>query len=654
MKYKITIGVFEFEADISPIIENTDEPEVVKKEPAAEPDLEEPIDEPITEPEEPFNEPMTELDPEEPFDEPITVMLGDDPEKNRDILNEALEQGDVAVDNTGEFRIAPGVIVNGRTLDLKGSVLIGSVEPLYGGAYIELRGQSPCIRNGSFAGHYTAAPGEAGYNHVEYDGLGIETAVGLPIGDFSDALIEGVTFEHVSGYVICPRGDSSAVRHVSAMTSEDDGWQRYALTPGYPLITARHGIGYGYQISTGPVRYRFYTEDGDLIGEASGIPGEAVSVPDGAVEVLVLTSGEYVRYALDEYKYDNRLTIDGCTFRCNQRLGIANLPGASVVRDCVSVSNGYPREDHTGIMWDSSTTGFMDIEDVQSPRLMVINCTSANENLGVASRAYELIVKGGNVPVCVYGGWTVDVYNHVGRVTHAGDSVKARISVHESDLREMGAAQIGPNFETVNSKIELCSALNRIRDFNCLIGEDYVRSVCVYLNDVVVGRISGRDGWFELGTKGGSELYIDVSVDDTSGVRAAVSDCWGLDSNLLVIPNGHVINECRFRLAEPRAYRQWITGIVADGFCGAYEDCDFKVTVDEPFRATAAWMDKPVELKFRRCRFSVEDGLALTKGFKAGSVIRFEDCTLNSEPITQEDIERIAAHDPTGIKVVAE
>ena len=571
------------------------------------------------------------------------VLSGTDGLANRCRLNELLAVGDVRL-APGEYPIMPGVVIDGHTLDLGGARLIGAVTPLYDGAYIELRGQSPCLRNGSFAGHYSSAPGEAGYNHVEYDGIGIETAVGLPVGDFSDALIKGVTFEHVSGYVICPRGDSSAVRHMSAMTWATDGWQRFSLTPEYPLITARHGIGYGYQISTEPVRYRFYAEDGDLIGEASGIPGEAICVPDGAVEVGVLTSGEYVQYVLCEYKHDNSLTIDGCVFRCNQRLGIVNLPGVSVVLDCVSVSNGYPRENHTGITWDCSTTGFMDIEDVQSPRLTVIDCTSEGENLGVASRAYELVVDGCRCSVQVYGGWTADVYNHIGRVCHSDDHVKTRISVHESELLGMAGVHIGPKFEVENSVIELCPALNRIRGFNCVIGEEYARSVCVYLDGVVHGRIFGRDGWFELGTKDGSDLYIDVSADDTSSVRAAVSDCWGLSSNLLVIPNKHVIQECQFRLTEPRAYRQWITGIVADGFCGAYEDCDFTVTVDEPFRATAAWMDAPVELTFRRCRFSVEGGLVLTRGFKADSVIRFEGCTLGGVPMTQEDAERIASH----------
>lgn len=585
---------------------------------------------------------------EEPI-KPAGIALSEtDGLANRCRLNELLAVGDVRLE-PGEYPIMPGVVIDGHTLDLGGARLIGAVTPLYDGAYIELRGQSPCLRNGSFAGHYSAAPGEAGYNHVEYDGIGIETAVGLPVGDFSDALIEGVTFEHVSGYVICPCRNSSAVKHVSAKEATADGWQRYYLTPGYPLITARHGIGYGYQISTEPVRYRFYAEDGYLIGEASGIPGEAVSVPDGAAGVDVLTSGEYVQYALHEYRYDNSLTIDGCTFRCNQRLAIANLPGVSVVRDCVSVSNGYPREDHTGITWDCSTTGFMDIEDVQSPRLTVINCTSEGENLGVASRAYELIVDGGNVPVSVYGGWTADVYNHVGRVCHARDDCKTRISVYESELHEMSSAHIGKNYALVNSTIELCSALNKIRDFNCVIREDYVRSVCVYLNEVVVGRIVGRDGWFELGPQEGSDLVIRVDAGDT-GVRAAVSDCWGMDSNLLVLPAGHTVHDSRFVLDTPRMYAPSGPAAARAAFGGAYEGCRFEVYVDEPFTARALWFDAPVEMRFVRCDFTIADDCALIKGGRGkglveGSVIRFEDCTLNGEPMTQADAERIAVHD---------
>lgn len=641
-KYKIKIGSIEFIAEVEPMEEPAEE--ITEVEPIAETPVEEPVEI------EPVEEPSEEI----AVDYVLLVHLGEDPIENRDVLNRALLRGDVTIDDPGVYPIAPGVVIDGRTLDLGGAQLIGSVTPLYNGAYIELRGQSPRIRNGRFSGHYSAAPGEPGYNRVEFYGIGIETAIGLPIGCFTDALIEGMTFDHVSGYVICPRG-TPRNRRAAAKSPTANGWQRFTLTPGCPLIAARHGIDYGTFISSEPVLYAFHAADGAVIETCHGIPGEAISVPDGAVEVGVLTSGNYVQYVLDEYEYDNSLTIDGCIFKCNQRLGIANLPGISVVRDCISISNGYPREDHTGITWDCSTTGFLDIEDVQSPELTVIRCTSENENLGIASRAYELLVDECRCPVSVYGGWNANIYDHVGRVGHSSDDVKTEIMVYESNLQGMSGAHIGPNFVLTNSTIDLSSALNKIKGFNCVIGEDYVRSGCIYLDDVVVGTISGKDGWFELATKEGSDLLIRVEADELA-VRAAVSDCWGLDSNLLVLPNGHTIHKSRFVLDTPRMYKPMGPSTATAAFDGVYDGCKFEVTTDAPFTARAVRFDAPITLVFRECDFGIDDGLTLIKGPQngliKGTTIRFESCTLNGRLMTQESANRIVAHDLTGIGVV--
>lgn len=339
-------------------------------------------------------------------DEPRQLQLGSDPADNTRLITEALAAGDVIL-APGEYTFTPGIEISGRTLDLGGAHLTSAVR-IYNGGFFTLTGERPCIRNGRISGRYDAAPGEDGYIRLEDPATGslLESAVKLPIGGFSDTLIVNVTFDHVSGYVICPSTAACAVRHFSPADAPADGWCRFDLTPGYPYVTARHAVGYNYEISTDRVRYRFTAADGSIVSETSGIPGDAIRVPEGAVSVAVQTVGDYVPYGLFEYLYDNSLAIRGCEFRCNQRLAICNLPGVSIVEDCVSVSNGYPRVDHKGVSWDSSTSGFIDVEDVQTPVLAVRRCSSDAENLGIASRAYELRVEDSpRLATRLYGGW---------------------------------------------------------------------------------------------------------------------------------------------------------------------------------------------------------------------------------------------------------
>lgn len=370
-------------------------------------------------------------DDEEPQDTLITVELGDDPEKNRDILNEALERGDVVIGNPRAFLIAPGVIINGHTLDLAWSSLTGSVEPFYNGAYFRLCGDGPCIKNGSFEGHYNAGPGEEGYIPLEVNGVGIETVVDIPAGSFENAVIDNVSFRHVSGYVICPRSQLlNAIRHFSPATEPEDGWSRFDLISGYNWVTARHGVGYNYCISRGLVEYRFYDENDELLDTLVGTPGNVMYVPEGSKYVKVQTEGPYLQYCLFEYEYVNTIEISNCHFAFNQRLAIANLPGPSIVRDCASISNGYPRADHSTVdRWDSSTSGFIDIEDVQSPELRVLRCSSLEEHLGVASRAYEFYIdECPTLDIFLYDGWDARIYN-VNRVYFINQKAKDAIKL---------------------------------------------------------------------------------------------------------------------------------------------------------------------------------------------------------------------------------
>ncbi len=359
--------------------------------------------------------------------QPDGIVLSEtDGEPTRDRLNEPLAAGDVRL-APGEYPVAPGVVIDGRTLDLGGARLISTVQR-FNGALIVMAGDHPRLRNGRLSGLYAAAPGEEGY--VKYEA---ESAVRLPAGGFTGAVIEGVEMDRFCGYAVCTGGegqvrDTYAVRHFSPAEAPGDGVCRFGLVTGMPFVTARHAVGYNYYISRSPVVYVFRDAGGRAVGRAEGVPGEPVARPSDAVSVdVTVDMPSYVRYGLFEYAYDATFRIEGCVFRCNQRLGIANLCGVSEVIGCRPISTGYPREDHTGISWDSSTSGFVDIEDIQTPRLTVYRCSSGGENLGIASRAYELTVEDSpKLTTRIYGGWTASVTDS-GPVVY--DNAKAALQV---------------------------------------------------------------------------------------------------------------------------------------------------------------------------------------------------------------------------------
>lgn len=344
-------------------------------------------------------------------------------------INALLEVGDVVL-ATGEYPVAPGILVDSRMLDLNGSHLT-STELRFTGALIGLQGVSPCVKNGWLSGLYYAAPGEEGY--VRFEG---ESAIRFKSGGITNATIKDLKINNFCGFSVVPGASSQlvktmSIKHNSPVNEPENGeFIVSVLSSDYPYVTARHSIGYKYYISDEQVRYTFVDSNGSTIVVKYGIPGEAILKPEGTAAVYVHTTIEtYVQYGLYEYKYDNSLRIENCDFYCNQRLAIANLPGFSEVVNCRSRSNGYPREDHTNITWDDSTTGFIDIEDVQTPRMLVDKCSSSNENLGIASRVFDLTVTDSpDVKTGLHQGWTANIVNS-GMVSYSAADAAYRVEL---------------------------------------------------------------------------------------------------------------------------------------------------------------------------------------------------------------------------------
>ena len=391
---------------------------------------------------------------------------------NTDLLNRLLAEKDVTLE-TGDYPVAPGILVDGRTLDLNGSHLT-STELRFTGALIALAGESPCVKNGWLSGLYAAARTSSG----SYEDGGVsyeaESAIRFKIGGFTNAIISGLKINNFCGFAIVEGGtdvlsEKYSIGHRCTVTGGGD--KIYAKNGNefifsfdstdrkYPYL-ATIGTGYTYYVSDTPgVRYTFLNDNGEIVDIQNGIPGEPVQKPDGSTKVSVhLNLDKFPKYGfvVNEIMYDNTIRIENCEIYCNQRLAIANLCGNSEVINCVSRSNGFPREDHTGIMWDSSTSGFIDIEDLQTPNLYIENCSSENENLGVASRAYNLnIIDSPNLKTSLYKGWAARIVNS-GEVTFYNPD-----TVFEVDLTLEGTTKCNDKFVHDKKNRTGCNLLDK-------------------------------------------------------------------------------------------------------------------------------------------------------------------------------------------------
>lgn len=385
---------------------------------------------------------------------PILVSLSPLPDagkENHRILQNALDAGDVRLVE-GEYVIDPGIDIDGVTLDLNGSHLKSS-KLRDNGALFYMLGELPAIMNGRLSGNYSAAPGEDGYCYWE-----AESAIRLVHGGCGDVIIRNVKFDHWCGYAVC--GDPAlrlgdCVDRRVVMYPENAAAAKITdIDPEYKYVTARHAIGYNYQISDESIKYEFETFAGTTCAVV-GVPGKSILIPKDTTTIRVTThkNPNAVPYGVFFYKHNNNVIIEDCEFWCNQHLGIANLIGYSEVMNCKSWSNGYPREDHKDVRWECSTSGFMDIEDIQTPRLSINGCSSKDENLGVASRAYELFVSNSpDLKVRIYGGWLVDAADGCNVIYNSADAAFG-VAVHSDETVKIDETLITDNTSRVEQEI---------------------------------------------------------------------------------------------------------------------------------------------------------------------------------------------------------
>lgn len=326
------------------------------------------------------------------------LQLTDDGDENVLLLRQALaeakdKEGDERIVKlvTGSYPVNDEIYVDGATLDLNGSTLTFNdhiteiTRPAVGKTnnHIYLWGAQPTLINGTIKGCYEKGRGEDGYVPIE-DGI-TPASKGVSIGACSGYHIENVTFNNISGYAIASepaywdedRGLGWAT--ASPATEPAYGEVRFNLTHGTKYVAFRSGIGNNHIISDGAMTIKW--SNGEV--KNNYVPGDYVSIPSDVTYADVVYVGDYRPFLCVESDWHHMGEIKDCNFECNQRLGIANLPAQFGCDNCTSNSNGFPRVDHTGLTVDSTTSGFMDIEDTQPNTMLILGGSSTNENLGI-------------------------------------------------------------------------------------------------------------------------------------------------------------------------------------------------------------------------------------------------------------------------------
>ena len=677
---------------------DTDAPTETTPEPEAPPTNPDPDSNTETHPK-PAPEPIPTPAPEIEKDPFQYVELSDtDGNANKVTLQSALNTGSaIKILTPGTYPLTPPVLIKSQTLDLNGSTIKLNGRK-YGGALFFLSGEQPSIQNGTIQGSFDE-PAVPLSDPNFFEG---ESLIGLYSYAYSNAKISNLKLHHSWGYAVCERTNAEA----AALPSLPDGQTaamarcyvylnrttvgneskpgylggqmsttatgdyvykttKMDLTPAlssmapklrgpqtnYQYISASNGLGYFRIISDRRIEYEFTVPGESEPVYRTALQGEAVRIPDGAIDVSITTycqasnasdwkigEGADVRdvgYVIYLSNHAGGLDVQNCEMSFNSSLGMCGTSlGPTYVKNCTSIGNGRLNRDSKP---SHTTVGFIDIEDNPTCFVSLENITSDLETNGAMLGAVTASVKnwrGGTV--IIYRGLSALVENSDAYIGLFSNDTPTELIIRNSTIRGATVNKLPDSVRTEHCTFYNCP----IRTVNDSDGKYIYSNTYTRVGSALTGLVNiylkTPGGWNGAGlsTLDGShaQLFINGSEDTSLGKwkpMIATGDCFGLQVDDTIYPNGFTI--CGAKIA-PGRYRH---PAKVDAMFGVFEGCDFDLSKREFCTIGKHMYDKPLE--FNSCTIHNANNPLFGRngtaafGVGRGTVIVFKNCTIDKK-----------------------
>lgn len=677
---------------------DTDAPTETTPEPEAPPTNPEPNSNTETHPKpapEPIPTPAPEVE-KDPFQ--YVELSATDGNANKVTLQSALNTGSaIKILTPGTYPLTPPVLIKSQTLDLNGSTIKLNGRK-YDGALFFLSGERPSIQNGTIQGSFNE-PAVPLSDPNFFEG---ESLIGLYPYAYSNAKISNLKLHHSWGYAVCertnveaatllglPDGRTAAMArcyvYLNRTTAGNESKPGYLggqmsttatgdyvyktakmdLTPAlssmapklrgpqtnYQYISASNGLGYFRIISDRRIEYEFTVPGEPEPVCRTALQGEAVRIPDGAIDVSVTTyckasNASYwkigegadardVGYVIYLSNHVGGLDVQNCEMSFNSSLGMCGTSlGPTYVKNCTSIGNGRLNRDSKP---SHTTVGFIDIEDNPTCFVSLENITSDLETNGAMLGAVTASVKNWRgSTVIIYRGLSALVENSDAYIGLFSNDTPTELIIRNSTIRGATVNKLPDSVQTEHCTFYNCP----IRTVNDSDGKYIYSNTYTSAGSALTGLVNiclkTPGGWNGAGlsTLEGShaQLFINGSEDTPLGKwkpMIATGDCFGLQVDDTIYPNGFTI--CGAKIA-PGQYRH---PTKVDAMFGVFEGCDFDLSKREFCTVGKHMYDKPLE--FNSCTIHNANNPLFGRNGRAafgvgrGTVIVFKNCTIDKK-----------------------
>ena len=677
---------------------DTDAPTETTPEPEAPPTNSDPDSNTETHPQpapEPIPTPAPEVE-KDPFQ--YVELSATDGNANKVTLQSALNTGSaIKILTPGTYPLTPPVLIKSQTLDLNGSTIKLNGRK-YGGALFFLSGERPSIQNGTIQGSFDE-PAVPLSDPNFFEG---ESLIGLYSYAYSNAKISNLKLHHSWGYAVCERTNAEAAAllglpdgqtaamarcyvYLNRTTAGNESKPGYLggqmsttatgdyvyktakmdLTPAlssmapklrgpqtnYQYISASNGLGYFRIISDRRIEYEFTVPGEPEPVCRTALQGEAVRIPDGAIDVSVTTyckasNASYwkigegadardVGYVIYLSNHVGGLDVQNCEMSFNSSLGMCGTSlGATCVKNCTSIGNGRLNRDSKP---SHTTVGFIDIEDNPTCFVSLENITSDLETNGARLGAVTASVKNGRGgTVIIYRGLSALVENSDAYIGLFSNDTPTELIIRNSTIRGATVNKLPDSVQTEHCMFYNCP----IRTVNDSDGKYIYSNTYTNAGSALTGLVNiylkTPGGWNGAGlsTLDGSHvrLFINGSEDTPLGKwkpMIVTGDCFGLQVDDTIYPNGFTIHGAKI---APGRYRH---PAKIDAMFGVFEGCDFDLSKREFCTVGKHMYDKPLE--FNSCTIHNANNPLFGRngtaafGVGRGTVIVFKNCIIDKK-----------------------